>query len=146
MEPDKAVIKTAKKPHGWAKPGPGRPKGLLNKSTVEIKELARQLLTSPTYLRNLKKRLEDGDAGPIEVQLYYYGYGKPWTDSVIVPVQQITINQEVKPEDNDPYSQFGVVFQNIIASGIVPDDLLSRLNGNEDAILIGHNGSNGRKP
>jgi len=45
--------------------------------TVEIKELARRMLTDPEYLQALKVRLKRGTAQAVEVQLYQFAYGKP---------------------------------------------------------------------
>lgn len=55
----------------------GRERGTLNKNTVEIREAARALLQDPDYLAQLKIRLFEGRAGPVEPLLYHYGYGKP---------------------------------------------------------------------
>ena len=55
----------------------GRPKGVPNKTTREIKEAARALLEDREYLAALKVRLREGTAGPVEPLLYHYGYGKP---------------------------------------------------------------------
>lgn len=55
----------------------GRKAGTPNKSTVEIKELARSFLEDPVYQAKLKQRLRDGEAGQIEQLLYHYAYGKP---------------------------------------------------------------------
>lgn len=55
----------------------GRPKGIPNKATREIKEIARALLEDPTYLKTLEERLSKGTAGAVEGILYYYAYGKP---------------------------------------------------------------------
>jgi hypothetical protein len=68
-------------PHGF-KPGQsgnpaGRPKGLQNKATRELKEFARSLLESKRYRRLLKRRINAGTAGRIEELLYHYAYGKP---------------------------------------------------------------------
>jgi len=57
--------------------GPGRPKGVPNHVTPEIKELARRMLTDPEYLQALKVRLKRGSAQAVEVQLYQFAYGKP---------------------------------------------------------------------
>jgi len=59
------------------KVGPGRPKGIPNKATVEIKQAARALLEDPAYVEALRARLQTGDAGPVESLLYHYAYGKP---------------------------------------------------------------------
>ena len=57
--------------------GPGRPKGRLNHTTLEAKELARQLVNDPTYRQNLKERLRTGEAGAMEPILWHYAFGKP---------------------------------------------------------------------
>lgn len=57
--------------------GTGRPKGVPNKATVEIKVLARRLLSDPEYQDALERRLRRGTAGAVEPLLYHYGYGKP---------------------------------------------------------------------
>jgi hypothetical protein len=55
----------------------GRQKGVVNAVTVEIKAMARSLVTDPAYVRALRKRLLAGDAGPVEPILYYYAFGRP---------------------------------------------------------------------
>jgi hypothetical protein len=59
--------------------GPGRPKGVPNKATIEIKELARSLtLGDPEWVEATRKRLREGKEAPaIVTALLYYGYGKP---------------------------------------------------------------------
>jgi len=64
------------RPKGTPKTG-GRPKGGLNKATVEVREMAGKMLTDPDYQRNLQSRLNSGDAGPMEVLLWHYWKGKP---------------------------------------------------------------------
>lgn len=59
------------------KPGRGRPKGVPNKATREIKDAARALVESPTYRTKLKERLEDGKAPHMETLLHHYAYGQP---------------------------------------------------------------------
>lgn len=57
---------------------PGRTKGIPNKATTQIKELAQKILNTPAYLANLQKRVESGKAHPaIESMLHHYAYGKP---------------------------------------------------------------------
>lgn len=64
-------------------PRAGRPKGVPNKATREIREVARGLLERPKYVRALAQRLSQGSAGAVEPLLYAYAYGKP-TDTVRV--------------------------------------------------------------
>ena len=62
---------------GRAKTG-GRKAGVVNQTTVEIREVARSLLEDPQYQRRLRERLLAGKCPPqIEALLFYYGYGKP---------------------------------------------------------------------
>ena len=62
---------------GQVGPGPGRPVGSQNKSTIEVKRLARQLVNDPTYRKNLHARLRAGEAGAMEPLLWAYAFGKP---------------------------------------------------------------------
>ena len=55
----------------------GRKKGTPNKASGEVREVARRLVGDPIYLANLKIRLEQGAAGPIESTLWFYAWGKP---------------------------------------------------------------------
>ena len=57
--------------------GRGRPKGALNKRTVEIQTFSLDLLRDPGYLAALKIRLRQGKAQHIEVLLHHYAFGKP---------------------------------------------------------------------
>ena len=67
---------------GSFKPGDkraGRRKGALNKATVEIREIARQLTTdNPAYMKALKARLDSGKIAPaVETFILSYAHGKP---------------------------------------------------------------------
>jgi hypothetical protein len=55
----------------------GRPKGSLNRATLEIRVLARSLVEDPAYLAALRRRLAAGKAGPLEPLLFAYAYGRP---------------------------------------------------------------------
>ena len=56
---------------------PGRPRGVPNKATVEIRDAARRLLEDEAYQRGLSARLIKGRAPHMETLLYHYAYGKP---------------------------------------------------------------------
>ena len=55
----------------------GRRKGVSNRATREIRELARSIVEDPAYLGKLKKRVAAGQAPHMETLLYHYAYGKP---------------------------------------------------------------------
>lgn len=66
------------------KPGEGgRPKGIPNKATRDIKAFSRNFLESPAYIASLQQRILAGDAPQVEQLLFHYGYGKP-KDTVAV--------------------------------------------------------------
>lgn len=58
-------------------PGPGRPKGGLNKTTIEVRDASRALVEDPGYRAELIKRLIAGTAPHMETLLWHYAYGKP---------------------------------------------------------------------
>lgn len=55
----------------------GRPKGIPNKATREIKAIAAELLSDPAYVASLRRRLPAGKAPHMETLLHHYAYGKP---------------------------------------------------------------------
>lgn len=56
----------------------GRPKGVPNKATREIKEAARAFLENPEGLARLKEQYEAGTLNPsILIRYMDYAYGKP---------------------------------------------------------------------
>jgi hypothetical protein len=65
-------------------PRAGRKPGSVNKTTREARQIARDLVSDPTYLENLRKRLQEGKAGTMEELLWRYAYGPP-------PKQEITV-------------------------------------------------------
>lgn len=58
-------------------PGPGRPKGSQNKSTVAVKEFAVSVIENPAYQASVLERALAGKLGALEPVLYYYAAGKP---------------------------------------------------------------------
>ena len=62
---------------GLKRGGPGRPKGVQNRVTVEAREYATRLVTDPAYISGLERRLIEGTAGSMEPLLWAFAYGKP---------------------------------------------------------------------
>ena len=96
-------VKGQKKP-----PGSGRSKGTLNTKTLEVRAIAREILTSDDYLENLRIRLVTGTAPPaVEVLMHHYGYGKPKDTVAIERDTRITLEQfrqlvkEAEDDDDD---------------------------------------------
>ncbi len=56
---------------------PGRPKGMANKVTIEVRELAQRIVMDPAYQRSLHRRLLAGTAPQLEALLWQYAFGKP---------------------------------------------------------------------
>ena len=58
--------------------GMGRPPGVLNKTSREVKAFATEVLESPAYVASLWRRIKNDELAPaIEALLYYYSFGKP---------------------------------------------------------------------
>jgi hypothetical protein len=55
----------------------GRPKGSLNRTTLEVREFARHLIEDPEYQASLRHRMIAGKAPQMEMVLFHYAYGKP---------------------------------------------------------------------
>ena len=73
-------------------PGPGRPKGSLNRATVEIRKLSQNLTTgNPVWVASTKARLEAGKEHPGVVQtLLYYAHGKPKETLELAPNESVS--------------------------------------------------------
>jgi len=59
------------------KPTGGRPKGSRNKTTIEVRDFARQLIEDPAYQAGLRLRVIEGKAPQMEMLLFKYAYGQP---------------------------------------------------------------------
>lgn len=57
--------------------GPGRPKGLPNKATRQIKEFGERLFKSKEYQESIKARILEGKAPAVEIHLMNLTFGKP---------------------------------------------------------------------
>jgi hypothetical protein len=62
---------------GLKRGGPGRPPGVPNKASSEIKEAARSIVEDAEYVESLKRRVKAGRAPHMETLLFHYAYGKP---------------------------------------------------------------------
>lgn len=59
------------------RPGPGRPRGVPNRISTDVRECARWLVEDDAYRSNLLERIRAGTAGQMEALLWQYAYGKP---------------------------------------------------------------------
>lgn len=55
----------------------GKPRGTLNKLTVEARAAASRIVDDPDYRAALTERMISGRAGQMEVMLWQYAKGKP---------------------------------------------------------------------
>ena len=55
----------------------GRRKGVPNRVTQEVREIARAIVTDPQYLAGLRKRVCAGEAPNMEPILWHYAHGRP---------------------------------------------------------------------
>ena len=77
---------------------PGRPKGALNKATLEIKAFARALVADPTYREKLLKDFKARKLAPAIEALYLaYGYGRPKEQVEIAIVKPLS-DDELRAE------------------------------------------------
>lgn len=69
----------ARNTNGLKRGGPGRPKGVPNRTTVAMREIALELtFHNPTYMQKLKWRLESGKIHPtVETFVLGHAVGKP---------------------------------------------------------------------
>jgi hypothetical protein len=63
---------------GLRRGGPGRPKGVPNRATVEAKEFCASIVDDPEYRKTLRRRALKGELPPaIEAMIWHYAKGKP---------------------------------------------------------------------
>jgi hypothetical protein len=75
---EKNIRGKSKNLSGLKRGGPGRPKGVPNKVTIEAKEACGRLVDDPAYRSKLKHRLIRGKLAPVlEAMLWHYAKGKP---------------------------------------------------------------------
>jgi hypothetical protein len=58
-------------------PRAGRPRGSLNRSSRDARELAQKLVCDPEYIEGLRARLLAGKLGNLETVLWAYAFGPP---------------------------------------------------------------------
>jgi hypothetical protein len=70
--------------------GPGRPKGRLNRATLECQRLAAQIVDDPHYLQELRQAMIDRTVAPaVEVMVWGYAKGRPRAN--VAADQSITV-------------------------------------------------------
>ncbi len=63
---------------GLRRGGPGRPKGVPNKATSDVKEFCASIVDDPNYQEAVRKRALLGQLPPaIEALLWHHRWGKP---------------------------------------------------------------------
>ncbi len=62
---------------GLRRGGPGRPKGLPNKATQDVREFAQRFIDDEDYRASLKRRILRGSAPHMETLIWHYRFGKP---------------------------------------------------------------------
>ena len=76
---------------GLRRGGPGRPKGVPNRATVEAKEFCASIIDDPEYQQALRRRALKGELPPvIEVMIWHYAKGRP-KESVAVSDDEAVI-------------------------------------------------------
>ena len=66
----------------------GRTAGTPNRTTVDVRGLARGLVDNKSYLDSLGRRLRSGSAGSIEALIWHYAFGKPLDRMSISTLEQ----------------------------------------------------------
>lgn len=82
----------------------GRPKGLLNKATTEVREWARAIFNDPIVQASTLQKAQDGTLAPaIYNELLHYAYGKPKDTVELTGHVGITriIDEIVDPGDDE---------------------------------------------
>jgi hypothetical protein len=101
----------------------GRPKGSLNKTTIEVREFARRLIEDPEYQAGLRRRVIDGKAPQMEMLLFKYAYGQP--------VERHEVNAEVRAASDTRPEQMGSALTSgshlVINGGVVTKEGAERI-------------------
>ena len=84
---------------GLRRGGPGRPKGLPNRATVEIKDWARSILEDPAVRGRTLALAQEGRLAPaVLIELLHYAYGKP-KETTDVNVQVSRMIRSLPPQE-----------------------------------------------
>lgn len=63
---------------GLKRGGPGRPKGVPNRTTLDARRFCSSIVDDPTYRRKLLERARAGELAPaVESLLWHYAHGRP---------------------------------------------------------------------
>jgi hypothetical protein len=127
-------VEFAPKPRGTGRPfqkgNPGRPKGTVNKRFLEIRDLARRMLTDPEYLELLARRLKVGQAPHMEKFFAEHLWGKP-KENIDVTGLNLTALQLVLLESRNGANGHDTDAIEIEADQIAVEQVESK-NGNGD--------------
>ena len=87
----------------------GRPPGRENYATVDVRQLARELVLNPDYRARFRERLMRGHLAPaVELALLYYAFGRPVErvqveNTTTLPPLRIVI-EDATAQDMEPES------------------------------------------
>jgi hypothetical protein len=71
-------------PKGLRRGGPGRPLGVPNKHTAEVKDFCASIVDDPLYQQAIRKRALAGRLPPMmEALIWHYRWGKPKDETVV---------------------------------------------------------------
>ena len=81
--------------------GRGRPPGVPNRVSREIKAAARALVEDPDYVASLTRRLNAGKAPHMETLLFHYAYGKPRDEIGVAMIGAVRVIHEYANAEDD---------------------------------------------
>ncbi len=92
-------------PKGVSGNAAGRPRGVENRATTEVKTFARSFVGDEAYRANLRDRIMAGNAPHLETLLWHYAYGKPADNVELDPRAPLVIVHREWGPGRDPLAK-----------------------------------------